>query len=372
VAKQKCGTCRFFEEAGLAGSGWCHHPQRKVSSDVMIMVRRSELACRDDWANRLWEPLQGGEQPDKPLVRPAILGPTTPASLENMRSLLQADTTVSGESLEGEDVLLSEGRIISEAHEPAPQPVQRSTNGGFDPRTAVMKAREAYRDRARARDAAVRSYGGAAAIAEPDPRSSRMTSRESFTSKMEAEEANPPPAVEESSSSIPAVAEARAEIVETVWEEDLAKHSARELTRIDEIETDRDWHFAADSPPEALSAARTEQEINPLQSRADTQPYVNGTAPPWYRTDLPRVCRTCRDYRPSSEGGRGWCANAWAFTHRRLVQEDDAAPCESSFGDWWAPVDDVWLVAADVSSHSRATPLLDRLATEERGQRRRS
>ena len=50
------------------------------------------------------------------------------------------------------------------------------------------------------------------------------------------------------------------------------------------------------------------------------------TLPDWYRADLPRICRTCRDYRPAADGQRGWCANAWAFTHRRLVLEDDPAP----------------------------------------------
>jgi hypothetical protein len=54
------------------------------------------------------------------------------------------------------------------------------------------------------------------------------------------------------------------------------------------------------------------------------------------------------------------------------VQEDDVAPCHSSIGDWWVPVDDVWLVAADVSAHGRATPLLDRMIAEESSQRRRS
>jgi hypothetical protein len=94
--------------------------------------------------------------------------------------------------------------------------------------------------------------------------------------------------------------------------------------------------------------------------------------PDWYRTELPRICRTCRDYRPSADGQRGWCANTWAFTHRRLVLEDDPAPCQSAIGDWWLAVDDVWLVAADVSSHGRATPLFDRLTTKTEKQRRRS
>ena len=64
--------------------------------------------------------------------------------------------------------------------------------------------------------------------------------------------------------------------------------------------------------------------------------------------------------------------NAWAFTQQTLVHEDQQAPCESAIGNWWAPVDDVWFVAADVSSHGRATPLLDRLIAQERADKRRS
>lgn len=75
--------------------------------------------------------------------------------------------------------------------------------------------------------------------------------------------------------------------------------------------------------------------------------------------ELPRVCRTCRDFRPAEQGGRGWCTNRWAFTHRRVVDGEDAAPCESSFGSWWLPVDDAWMAAGDVSEHGRPTPLLD-------------
>jgi hypothetical protein len=43
-----------------------------------------------------------------------------------------------------------------------------------------------------------------------------------------------------------------------------------------------------------------------------------------------------------------------------------------AIGDWWLPVDDIWLVAADVSSHGRATPLLDHLTAKAEQRRRRS
>lgn len=58
--------------------------------------------------------------------------------------------------------------------------------------------------------------------------------------------------------------------------------------------------------------------------------------------ELPRSCRTCRDFRPSESGDRGWCNNAWAFTHSQMVDADDLA-CQSTIGCWWTPYDEVWL-----------------------------
>ena len=60
MTQHKCGTCRYFEEGGFAGSGRCGHPLRK-NIQHMVLVRKSELACRTDWANDLWEAKEGAE-----------------------------------------------------------------------------------------------------------------------------------------------------------------------------------------------------------------------------------------------------------------------------------------------------------------------
>jgi len=73
---------------------------------------------------------------------------------------------------------------------------------------------------------------------------------------------------------------------------------------------------------------------------------------------IPRMCRTCRDFRPADNGGRGWCTNKWAFSHRRMVDEDEL-PCETSLGCWWLPHDEVWLAEADAAAHTEPTPLVD-------------
>ena len=79
---------------------------------------------------------------------------------------------------------------------------------------------------------------------------------------------------------------------------------------------------------------------------------------PMFATSVPRMCRTCRDFRPAENSDRGWCTNNWAFNHRRMVDADEL-PCETSIGGWWLPNDDVWMSGIDVSAHSAPTPLTD-------------
>lgn len=84
---------------------------------------------------------------------------------------------------------------------------------------------------------------------------------------------------------------------------------------------------------------------------------IAAAEPPLWST-IPRMCRTCRDFRPAENGERGWCTNKWAFSHRRMVDADEL-PCETSIGGWWIPHDDSWMSAVDVTAHSQPTPLLD-------------
>ena len=65
MSQRRCGTCRYFEEGTLAGSGWCRHPQRR-DLQHMVLVRKSELACRAGWDQDLWEPK--ASQADHPML----------------------------------------------------------------------------------------------------------------------------------------------------------------------------------------------------------------------------------------------------------------------------------------------------------------
>ncbi len=75
-------------------------------------------------------------------------------------------------------------------------------------------------------------------------------------------------------------------------------------------------------------------------------------------SSVPKSCSTCRSFRPTETGERGWCANDWAFTHRQMVNAEDL-PCRSSIGDWWLAADTSWIPPLDVIQP--ATPRTDRL-----------
>lgn len=342
----------------------------------MIMVRRNELACRDTWAGHLWAPKDGDADLALPdFQRPANLGPVAPANTADLRAIINQDTTAAAAN-QGEDVFLSEARIVSETHRPpAPQPAaaqhpqatpRAQPAASIDSRSAVFRAREAFRDKVRARDAAARLSAGAEASggqppvdAEVDPPAQLGAAAAGVQGAPQREQAArplPPPAVEkhppvENSTFTPAAP--------IVSRDATSPGIGQWLPVATEDEDANPW-----SLERWLAEPETASEPEPEHPELALERLVEAPGTPlpaWFRTDLPRMCRTCRDFRPATDGQRGWCANQWAFTHRTLVREEDVTPCDSAFGDWWAAVDDVWLVAADVSSHSRPTPLLDRI-----------
>jgi len=88
MVKRKCGTCRFFQDGGIAGSGWCNHPARRELHH-MVLVRKTELGCRNNWDQDLWElapELAGeGEQSDIHIPDPQHIGATADGSPPSAR-----------------------------------------------------------------------------------------------------------------------------------------------------------------------------------------------------------------------------------------------------------------------------------------------
>lgn len=324
------------------------------------MVRRNELACRNAWSASLWEPASGAaaDTESSPL-RPLLTGPLPPANADDIRAVVSQDTVIADA---GEDVLLSEARLIAEPVRPSgpshQAPPARSA-AGFDPRTALFRAREAHRERTRARDAAARQ---SESIEPGRPLADETESGPElpFDAGVAALEALAEPAagVETPFGSWEAATPAPGDISPVPY----AGEDASPLER---------WLDEAQAESIEEEPAHDELRLENLFA------FANEPAPTWFRTDLPRTCRTCRDFRPAVDGGTGWCANRWAFNKalgepQQLVHEDEVSPCASPIGNWWAPVDDVWLVAADVSHHSRPTPLMDRYLPVKTDEKKRS
>jgi hypothetical protein len=106
-----------------------------------------------------------------------------------------------------------------------------------------------------------------------------------------------------------------------------------------------------DAGVEAVATAEAEPDSDPGDSPAIQLPMLKNQKP---------SCRNCRDFLPSKEGVGGWCSNPFAFEQRRRVHGDQIE-CQSSFGSWWSPSDDWWMERADIAHHSAPTPLFDNL-----------
>lgn len=539
MGKQRCGSCRFFEDAGLAGNGWCHHPLRKTTSDLLILVRRNELACRDAWEHCLWE---GGTWSREAVpATAAALGPgrrVAPASEGEIAALLQ--TSLGGQlggaaEMMAEDVVLGEARLVHDQtppwrrDEPMPPPPRDR-----DARAALRRAHEAHKERRRAEtkeqaalavpvmaSTATEAFGVNEALVagatgddgqgveielgttDREPTlvgvdDSTADNRASTESEW-LEEDQPTTATTVSSATTTESSVPVAVAVQSPAAEDDLASPIEDRTRPAAGDTalwwrpepdaaaagghDGDWDFAsepADDPGRTNDSLAWSGPGTPAASDADyagqattaafpaTSPWSvasagidpaecepteneivdwwdgrSGDGPPpfdWNDHDpfsrearrdpadwqdarddgdlsialpnlppagsenasalgvdhllaaslgeteapaaarpviallpagavapgVPRICRTCRDFRPVDGGDGGWCANEWAFAARRVVQPDDAAPCESSIGSWWLPTDELCLTDADVSSHGQPTPALDRWLPDHR------
>ncbi len=132
--------------------------------------------------------------------------------------------------------------------------------------------------------------------------------------------------------------------------------------------------FLAEQPLD-MALPQVRREPRTAQVTMDDLPEWSSPAQSGYRTssesesfsqgpaiapDIPRVCRTCRDFKPTGTGERGWCNNNHAFSHRRMVEADELA-CGSSYWCWWLPHDGIWQKDFDASRHAMPTPRVDRM-----------
>ena len=133
----------------------------------MIMVRKNELACRDEWSHDLWEVRTGtADASPASFVVPFPTGPVQPATQVEIAAVLRADTVAAHLNQPATDVLLSEIGGAAEStpigSEPGPPPTSASSLPEESPaaravqpsdtfeRSAVRRAHETFREHTRA------------------------------------------------------------------------------------------------------------------------------------------------------------------------------------------------------------------------------
>lgn len=361
--RRKCGTCRYFEEAGIAGSGRCTHPQRADLYSV-VLVRKDELACRNPWDDDLWrqrEVLEGedAQTAAAPVVsEPAYVPPPQPepaqtASIENptdrvteiavgrrgnqmprpqrwpYSSGFQAERRAAHDH-ERRSSRIDSDDISSWLDDPEPHPKQ-------EPQPAPTATTSFNRTNNR------RDWDAA-------PNRSRYQGTREHFPVMGGED----PAFERDAARDEPGTHVR-QMTEPLPELDVEpEESPNSIHSEPQIHTDNATFEIRDEPPSFAStpSAETMQPRNPIDSV------------PW-AASIPRCCGTCRDFRRNADGTTGICTNPWAFADQTqpMVQSDQLA-CRSSFGEWWAPTDETWRGKVDTAHHTRPTPYLDALLAE--------
>jgi len=131
ATKRKCATCRFFQTSPISGQGWCTHPQRQTSSDVKILLRKDELACRDSWGSDLWVDAKAPDS--QPAPRPAqpvadIILPIQKLS-DEVTHVTTKDMPIVARDADQPDVIVQEASLFPEVTTPSePATPDRDTN----------------------------------------------------------------------------------------------------------------------------------------------------------------------------------------------------------------------------------------------------
>ncbi|MER3436331.1 MAG: hypothetical protein C4346_01150 [Chloroflexota bacterium] len=424
----------------------------------MIIVRRGELACRNGWSQDLWTPkTEADGDTDVVLHQPVVAAqPLPPVSAEEIRSVINAQRFQQNSDPPSQpvDVVVGEAPVI----EP-PEPRQSLLH--HDTRSAILKAREQYRERLRsqARQTGIfspvvphQSKGEVNSRPHESPTAQAAGARSSeradpgATTRARTDGAGVVPPVridelprpyptmttfpedEERFSTVPKPedgielprrpAQERPKVLRTSDVESdeahlpvsragieparagqaapkeagtpiggraspLAPPLWRHARRVERFRAARDGESGAPAdfessqiqvePTKSDPAGTPPLQMNEMEYREAPRERSGERVDPVYEDvgeselpdllprvapELPRICRTCRDFRPTEGGERGWCTNPWAFSHRRMVDADEL-PCLTSIGCWWLPNDDIWLEKADISAHGQPTPLVD-------------
>lgn len=359
--KRKCGTCKYFQDKGVANSGTCEHFKRRALRDV-VLVRQSELACRNTWDQDLWEPhpellaeeLAAGEVDELIESQPGTRSSDTIFGGSEMVPILsplgeEPDrvTSIRLPSMPGGDELGTAPTMLFDQSEQDEIPVRTSALEG-----RIRKEEERKRElEARRREE----------IAEIEDHMAARHSRGGFARDRHpwsADDVDPHagagrPVVPLTDASMPAQQKTEPLPTEEVRQALRQPETGRV---VDQPMVNVDGAVYGKRPVRRELPVVQEITMPDADDPIDRAEHLRG---------IRRVCGTCRDFRQFGDGTRGQCVNPYAFSERRMVQSDQLA-CRSSLGTWWMPSDDVWLERADTSHHGRPTPLLDAASRQER------
>lgn len=360
--RRKCGTCRYWEEAGIANSGTCTHPQRSDLKDVLL-VRRNELACRNPWDADLWQPRPGLEAEDSEDHDEFDANdssdiaevPQPAAPLEN-----PTDTVT--------DVAVR--RRVGQMPRPHGWPYSTHHQSDSLDQKSHHEAQETpFRvgvdDVAAWLDEPAMGHAGSQTVDFGSHGSAGSSSHSwtpgdhSYTEQLspiaggsQAAEVEPsldvPPTFLQPTDPLPDIKEFVEDQSEAPTEPSpsvLTDNASFEIRPESPTFTPQ-----PSSPPSAPQPARRpKQSTDPIDSV------------PW-ASSIPRCCETCRDFRRNQDGATGVCTNSWAFADQtNAVVKSGQLACRSSIGVWWLPNDDAWRGKFDTEERTRPTPRLDEL-----------
>lgn len=352
--KRKCGTCKYFQDKGVANSGTCQHFKRRALRDV-VLVRQSELACRNTWDQDLWAP------------NPEMLAEEQAAGevdelIENQPGTRTPDTIFGGSEMVP---------ILSPLGE-EPDRVTSIRVPSIVPGDDLGPAPTMLFDESEQEVIPIRTPALENRIRMEEERKRELEARrrqelEDIEVRMRFRPQNEPAGRGQtpwSAKDMDPNSGAGRPLV-PLPEEPIEDQQPTEQLPIGEIQnalsepTSRPGfdgpHVSVDGAVVGRRPARRELPVIQEIGFPDSDDPIDRAE---HLRGIKRVCGTCRDFRQFGDGTRGQCVNPYAFSERRMVQSDQLA-CRSSLGTWWMPSDDVWLDGADTSHHGRPTPLLD-------------
>jgi hypothetical protein len=392
----------------------------------MVLVRKTELACRDGWDHDLWEPRAGQNDPreqngrglyrDVARTRPdtAASGDERATHLDRVSTSMDAvvsvrpgDRALAGQDSAGDGPSIEDrlrqarakaNAITQSNRRPPSSPIIDDGEDQVWSETISLRGlRSGRRGGNMPDDSGLGTPSVPSASESESPRAGWERVPSFGTAQVAASSTfhRPPepsqiPDSETPESEFGAISQARFGQSESGFDREREETSepvvqsgeTEQFDFVDESENpamqgDSDergsYRFNRDELESEQSPDGFDEGAESLDSSFDTEePPVSahqngrsgaGVAEWQIPLNVEQCCRTCRDFRPSGNGERGWCNNPYAFEKR---QEVDAASlaCRGAFGSWWAPTDDWWMERADISHHASPTPLVDEMIDE--------